>query len=303
MACRLSLLVAFIAALGLGVGAVGCSPLYGSKPEKLKNPEKKKRPPEAVEAAPEVKYVDDCPTNFTDDPKKAQKQTTMSRQLFEAGETTMDQSDKAKEDSMKVSLMKEAIEKYRNALVKDPYNVPATLKLAVAYDRVLRKGCAIAMLKRLAALSNNPSWQSEANRNIDSIDAAQARAFLGRYDGQAVAAAFREIWVARSARSNTYDCRCTHPRGRAARRRIRSVHDDRLSWRAGGGRLLPRLPVAMRLLPEPASPAGARCMGARLRRDSRFDRKPARSPRRCRVLGRRADGASGARTGHSRRAG
>ena len=68
-------------------------------------------------------------------------------------------------------MIKEAIDKYRNALIKDPYNVDATLKLAVAYDKVLRKGCALAMLKRLAALSNNPKCASEANRNIDSIDA------------------------------------------------------------------------------------------------------------------------------------
>jgi len=90
---------------------------------------------------------------------------------------------------MKVSLLKEAIDKYRNALIKDPYNIPATLKLAVAYDRVLRKGCAIAMLKRLAALSNNPKWTSEANRNIDAID-ANAQWFKG-YRKDAMAAVGR----------------------------------------------------------------------------------------------------------------
>lgn len=163
--------VACIGCIALGLSAAACSPLYGSRPEKLKNPEKKKRPPEAAEAANEIKYVDDCNANFSDDPKKARPQPPMSRQLFDAAESALDQSDKAKEDSMKVSLLKEAIDKYRNALIKDPYNVPATLKLAVAYDRVLRKGCALAMLKRLSALSNNPKWSSEANRNIDSIDA------------------------------------------------------------------------------------------------------------------------------------
>jgi hypothetical protein len=185
--------VRVLARLSLALGTVGtvaaCSPLYGGRPEKLKNPERKKKPPEVAEAAPEVQYVDDCNANFSDDPKKAHPQPPMSRQLFEQAEASLDQSDKVKEDSMKVSLLKEAIEKYRNALIKDPYNVPATLKLAVAYDRVLRKGCAIAMLKRLSALSNNPRWSSEANRNIDSID-ANAQWFRG-YRKDALAAVGR----------------------------------------------------------------------------------------------------------------
>jgi hypothetical protein len=157
---------------------MACQPLYGGKPEKLKSPGATRKKPVETEAQVEIKYVDECSANFSDDPKKAQRQTPMSNQLFTAGDTALDQSDKAKDDNMKVSLLKEAIDKYRNALIKDPYNVPATLKLAVAYDRVLRKGCAIAMLKRLSSLSNNPKWTSEANRNIDSID-ANAQWFKG----------------------------------------------------------------------------------------------------------------------------
>jgi hypothetical protein len=178
-----------LVALALAVGVVSCSPLYGGRPEKLKNPDKKKRPPEAEVTAVEIKYVDDCNANFSDDPKKARPQPQLAVQLVAAGETAIDQADKAKEDSMKISLLKEAIDKYRNALIKDPYNIPATLKLAVAYDRVLRKGCAIAMLKRLASLSNNPKWTSEANRNIDSID-ANAQWFKG-YRKDALAAVGR----------------------------------------------------------------------------------------------------------------
>jgi len=178
-----------LVALALACAVVSCAPLYGGRAEKLKNPEKKKKPPEAAMVAPEIKYVDDCQANFTDDPKKVRPQTQMSVQLSQQAETALDQADKAKEDSMKVSLIKEAIEKYRNALIKDPYNVSATLKLAVAYDRVLRKGCAIVMLKRLAALSSNPKWTQEANRNIDTID-ANAQWFKG-YRKDAMAAVGR----------------------------------------------------------------------------------------------------------------
>lgn len=173
----------------IALAGTACQPIYGGKPEKLKSPgATKKKPPEA-EAQVEIKYVDECNANFSDDPKKAHPQPPQSRQAFDAAESAFDQSDKAKDDAMKVSLLKEAIDKYRNALIKDPYNVPATLKLAVAYDRVLRKGCAIAMLKRLASLSGNPKWSSEANRNIDSID-ANAQWFKG-YRKEAMAAVGR----------------------------------------------------------------------------------------------------------------
>ena len=157
--------------LAIAFGVVSCTPLYGGKPEKLKNPDKKKRPPEVEAPVAEIKFVEDCNANFADDPKKARPQPQLAAQLVAAGETPVDQADKAKDEQSMNSLNREAIDKYRNALIKDPYNVPATLKLAVAYDRVLRKGCAIAMLKRLASLSNNPKWASEANRNIDTIDA------------------------------------------------------------------------------------------------------------------------------------
>jgi len=175
--------------LALAVMTPACSPLYGAKPEKLRNPDKKKRPPEAEAAKVEITYVDQCTATFSDDPKKVRRQESMARTLFDQAETALAQSDSAKEDTMKVGLIKEAIEKYRNALIKDPYNIGATLKLAVAYDRVLRKGCAIAMLKRLASLSNNPKWASEANRNIDTID-ANAQWFKG-YRKDAMAAVGR----------------------------------------------------------------------------------------------------------------
>jgi hypothetical protein len=155
----------------LALALVACQPLYGGKPEHLKNPEKHKRPPEAEAPPAEIKYVDDCNADFRDDPKKVHPQTPMSRQLSDAGDAAMQTSEKEKNDQKKVDLIREAIDKYRNALIKDPYNITATLQLAVAYDKMLRKGCAIAMLKRLAALSNNPKFAPEANRNIDSIDA------------------------------------------------------------------------------------------------------------------------------------
>jgi hypothetical protein len=151
-------------------GLSACQPLYGGKPEHLNHPAHKRRPAEKPETAAPVKYVEECTTDFTGNPAAVHPQTSIARQLVDTGNTSLASSEKAKDDNAKVGLLKDAIDRYRSALIKDPFNVEATLKLAVAYDRALRKGCAIAMLKRLADLSNNPKWANEANRDIDSID-------------------------------------------------------------------------------------------------------------------------------------
>jgi hypothetical protein len=155
-------------AFAFGTGA--CQPLYGGKPDHLRNPEKKRKPAEA-EVVVEVKYVDDCNASMSDDPKKWHPQPALARPLVDAGDTAISSAEHAKDDQQKVGLVKDAIDRYRNALIKDPYSVDATLKLAIAYDKAYRKGCALAMLKRLAQLSGHPKYGAEASRRIDDIDA------------------------------------------------------------------------------------------------------------------------------------
>lgn len=149
---------------------LGCQPLYGGRPEKLPTVPKKKAPPEAPVAEVQIKEIDDCKADFQADPKKAPPvNPQLSGQLTGEGDTAIANSDKATEPAAQAGLLKEGIDKYRNALLKDPYNPEATLKLARAYDRVYRKGCAIAMLKRLAKLAENPKFAKQATREIESI--------------------------------------------------------------------------------------------------------------------------------------
>jgi hypothetical protein len=156
--------------IAVASGFAACQPLYGDKPEKLHTPEKKKKPPEVAEADIPVKYIDDCAADFHADPRTAHPLPTMAQPLTNEGDTALQGADKATDANAKVGLIKDAITKYSNALKKDPYNADATLKLAHAYDLVLRKGCALAMLKRLAALSANPKFAKDAQLKIDSID-------------------------------------------------------------------------------------------------------------------------------------
>jgi hypothetical protein len=153
----------------IGVGVAGCQPLYGGKPEKLATPPKKKAPKEEPVAEVKIPEIEDCQADFRADPKTVRAQTSMSNQLTGEGDTALANASKAADPAAQAGLIKDSIDKYRNALLKDPYNAEATLKLALAYDKVYRKGCAIAMLKRLAALSANPKYARSANPAIDSI--------------------------------------------------------------------------------------------------------------------------------------
>ncbi|MDQ3368658.1 MAG: hypothetical protein M3680_24785 [Myxococcota bacterium] len=148
---------------------MGCQPLYGNRPDKLLNPPRKKAPEELPQTEAKVPYVEDCTANFRDDPKLARPNPGLANQLVGDGDTALQNATKAKDPNAQAELIKLSIDKYRNALVKDPYNHDATLKLALAYDSVYRKGCALAMLKRIAALQTNPKYAKIANLKADEV--------------------------------------------------------------------------------------------------------------------------------------
>lgn len=154
--------------LGGGLSA-GCQPLYGGKPERLATPQKKATPKDEPVADAPVKMVEECTADFQVDPRTVRPQPSQSEALTDQGTTAIASSAKATEPTARAGLIREGIDKFRNALIKDPYNAAATLKLALAYDSVYRKGCALAMLKRLAKLAGNPKFSRTANAEIDSI--------------------------------------------------------------------------------------------------------------------------------------
>ncbi|WP_460712590.1 lytic transglycosylase domain-containing protein [Lysobacter terrae] len=101
-------------------------------------------------------------------------------------------------------------------------------------------------------------WIEYANlrHNIDDVGEAQAQSFLSRYDGQAAAAAFREIWIAQTSRREDWaallaawrpavgrsvDLRCAELRARQALGRddAQWSADAQALWRDSGKPLPP----------------------------------------------------------------
>jgi hypothetical protein len=144
-----------------------CGPLYGGKPDKLRNPTKKKPPPEAEVVAAPIPWDDECSAKFQEKPRVGVPNKALASPLVATGDQTMSSSTKAPDPKAQAQLILEALSKYKAALDKDWYNAEATYGLAVAYAKLLKKGCALALLKRLASLEGNPKYANDARRMID----------------------------------------------------------------------------------------------------------------------------------------
>lgn len=146
--------------------------MYGGKSERLHTPEKRRKPVEPTEEVKAVPYVEDCQADFRKEVKGLKVDGTASQNLTNDGDTAIANGDKAKDPKQQSEQWRDGVDRYRQALVKDPYNHEATLKLALAYDKVYRKGCAIQMLRRLAQLAGqtyNSKWARDAQKDIDDV--------------------------------------------------------------------------------------------------------------------------------------
>lgn len=147
--------------------AAACQPMYEKKAETLRNPKSVRPPP--PEPVAEVQYVDDCTVDFSGKVVK-QRQTPAAAKLVVEGDTSLQAAAKsAPTTPTGATAIQHAIDRYSEALRKDPYNAEATLKLALAYDHVLRKGCALAMLRRLEGLASNQLFEKDAEPMVQQV--------------------------------------------------------------------------------------------------------------------------------------
>lgn len=171
--CAAILAATFGAALLLP--ATGCAPLYGGKAERLRPVEKKRRPVEAASTGPTIVYDEECKADFFSTMKVPSPMPVQAESLVAAGNGAMDASRRAADPQTKVFSIIEAINKYKMALSKDQFNAEATMRLALAYDSVQKKGCALALLKRLSALQGyQPPNSDIARTKLDEISSSDS---------------------------------------------------------------------------------------------------------------------------------
>lgn len=143
-------LVVFIAA---------CRPVYDGPAEPLSKPKVvpvSKRPPVPPPPLAKTPYVEKCDVDFRRDPTTVRRNPSTAGTHVGVGDTKVAEATHVPQETTKAELVIEAIKSYRRALEADPYDAEATLQLARAYDAVLRKGCALAMLRRLDELALHP---------------------------------------------------------------------------------------------------------------------------------------------------
>jgi hypothetical protein len=143
------------------------------------------RPAPVVEAPP-GKYVEECSARFLDAPDLHKPNRSMAEVLISNGDGRVALALKNPEPADRAVLLLDARERYADALEKDNYSAEATFKLAVTYDRLYRKGCALVLLKRLGLLEGHPPSARAANALADQI--ADDRALFRDYRNDALAA-------------------------------------------------------------------------------------------------------------------
>jgi hypothetical protein len=180
-------LAALIASTGLTVGGVaGCGGLYSGKPEKVYKPSKKKEP-DVVVAPVEIKWMDECAAKLNEEPgaslKMHKKNEARVRQVAAQAQELLDSAGNATDNKQKAGQTAEAIDKLRKGLVDAPYSAEATYSLAIGYAKSRRRGCSLAMLKRLAQLEKYDDFATTAKRLIgDALDNGEFAPFRKQAD-------------------------------------------------------------------------------------------------------------------------
>jgi hypothetical protein len=131
-----------------------------------------KGPPKTAAAVAAGPTWDDvCPTNFNADPRKAKKSATKARPHLGSGKQHLDvalSTSMSDKPDQHVAEALAAVDEYRAALDENHYNAEATYQLAVSYALLHKRGCALAMLKRLHTLTDNARLSRDGDTDVET---------------------------------------------------------------------------------------------------------------------------------------
>ena len=149
-----------------------CHPNYDKAAERMRDP-KPVRHDKTIDEPPvaKVPYVEECQVDFRRDPAGVRRDSPAASAHVSDGDGKLARAQQQPKDKAtdKVDLVVQSIQSYHRALAVDPYDAEATLQLARAYDQVLRKGCALAMLRRLDELAQHPKLGIAAKPRVKKV--------------------------------------------------------------------------------------------------------------------------------------
>jgi hypothetical protein len=164
------------------VALAGCQPMYGAPAEQLHHHSAGNR----GLGEKTIAWVDACEVDFSQPAAAAHPTPRAARLASVRGEASVQRAKVARTDETRNEQWVAAVGAFREALVADPYDAEATVQLARAYDAVNHRGCALAMLRRLAKLTINPTLSPEAHRQVELV--ADNDTWFARYRKDALAA-------------------------------------------------------------------------------------------------------------------
>lgn len=164
--------------------------MYGEKAQRMRNPvpiQPTLAQKEQMKKEAEVVIVDlpDCEYHERAMPVPT-KPSKQASELERTGDAQSQVFTKASDINVKKDALIDAIDTYGRALANDPFNPDLTLKLARAYEKAQRKGCALALLGRLNKLSNNEKFSKKTEPVINEV--LDRKDYFERYRKEAVKA-------------------------------------------------------------------------------------------------------------------
>jgi hypothetical protein len=181
--------------IALVVLATACN-MYGDKAPRPKNPVPRTKTlaeitkeKEAEKQASVVVDIEECNYVTSATPPNTKAATRAPEHERNGDARTVVFKGAAGNVEVQKGALIDVIDEYGRALAVDPYNPDLTLKLADAYDKAQRKGCALALLGRLAKMSNNPKFSKKADLVIDTV--IDQKGYFSRYRPAAIRAVGR----------------------------------------------------------------------------------------------------------------